>query len=187
MSVCLLNKRCRFESGRCFHKPKCVRLQERKSTYCSARWTLMKAASRHKRKYQVSATLRDGSLWIPQGRMCPKEIYNVLMQEFAGFHKTSVDVRYWLILSVSTGSNAGRCGWNRSSSQSVLLQLLCYQHSSDFCADIIPEEEKDAKGKTKTDSSKTIFSPSVAKRYGNGPLTRIPQVRILSDGYARFV
>ena len=100
-------------------KPKSVRLQERKSTYCSAIWTLMKAASRHERKYRVSATLRDGSLWIPQGRMCPKEIYNVLMQEFAGFYKISVDVRYWLILSVSTGSNAGRCGWDRSSSQSV--------------------------------------------------------------------
>ena len=27
-------------------------------------------------------------------RMCPKEIYSVLMQEFAGFCKTSVDVRY---------------------------------------------------------------------------------------------
>ena len=35
-SVCLSNKSCRFESDRCFHKPKCVRLQERKSTYCSA-------------------------------------------------------------------------------------------------------------------------------------------------------
>ena len=54
----------------------------------------MKAASRHERKYRVSATLGDGSLRIPQGRMCPKEIYNVLMQEFAGFYKTSVDVRY---------------------------------------------------------------------------------------------
>ena len=67
----------------------------------------MKAASRHKREYRVSATLRDGSLPIPQGRMCPKEIYNVLMQEFAGFYETSVDVRYWLIPSVSTGANAG--------------------------------------------------------------------------------
>ena len=26
--------------------------------------------------------------------MCPKEIYSVLMQEFAGFYKTGVDVRY---------------------------------------------------------------------------------------------
>ena len=103
-------------------QPKSVRLQERKSTYCSAIWTRMKAASRHMRKYRVSATLRDGSLWIPQGRMCPKEIYNVLMQEFADFCKISVDIRYWLILSVSTGSNAGRCGWNRSSSQSVWVK-----------------------------------------------------------------
>ena len=110
-------------------QPKSVRLQERKSTYCSAIWTLMKAASRHKRKYRVSATLRDGSLWIPQGRMCPKEIYSVLMQEFAGFCKTSVDVRYWLILSVSTGSNAGRCGRNRSSSQSVYNKRKIWRSS----------------------------------------------------------
>jgi len=54
----------------------------------------MKAASRHVRKYQVSATLGDGSFRILQGRMCRKEIYNVLMQEFAGFCKISVDVRY---------------------------------------------------------------------------------------------
>ena len=100
-------------------QPKSVRLQERKSTYCSAIWTLIKAASQYKRKYRVSATPGDGSLRIPQGRMCPKEIYNVLMQEFAGFCKTSVDVRYWLIPSVNTGANAGRCGWNRSSSQAV--------------------------------------------------------------------
>ena len=111
------------------HQPKSVRLQERKSTYCSAIWTLMKAASRHKKKYRVSATLRDGSLWIPQGRMCPKEIYSVLMQEFAGFCKTSVDVRYWLILSVSTGSNAGRRGRNRSSSQSVYNKRIIWRSS----------------------------------------------------------
>ena len=79
----------------------------------------MKAASRHVRKYRVSATLGDRNLRIPQGRMCPKEIYNVLMQEFAGFHKISVDVRYWLIPSVSTGANTGRCGRDRLSSQSV--------------------------------------------------------------------
>ena len=54
----------------------------------------MEAAIQNKRKYRVSATLGDGSLRIPQGRMCPKEIYSVLMQEFAGFHKISVDVRY---------------------------------------------------------------------------------------------
>ena len=67
----------------------------------------MEAANRNKRKYRVSATLGDGSFRIQQGRMCPKEIYHVLMQEFADFHKISVDVRYWLIPSVSTGSNAG--------------------------------------------------------------------------------
>ena len=39
--------------------------------------------------------------------MCPKEIYSVLMQEFAGFHKTSVDVRYRLILGVNNGANTG--------------------------------------------------------------------------------
>jgi len=33
--------------------------------------------------------------------MCRKEIYSALMQEFAGFHKISVDVRYWLTPSVS--------------------------------------------------------------------------------------
>jgi len=42
--------------------------------------------------------------------MCRKEIYNILMQEFADFHKISVDVRYWLIPSVNTGANAGECG-----------------------------------------------------------------------------
>ena len=56
--------------------------------------------------------------------MCPKEIYNVLMQEFADFHKISVDVRYWLIPSVSTGANAGQRGRNRSSSQSVSNMAL---------------------------------------------------------------
>ena len=39
------------------------------------------------------------------------------MQEFAGFYKISVDVRYWPIPSVRTGSNAGRCGQYRSSAQ----------------------------------------------------------------------
>ena len=39
--------------------------------------------------------------------MRPKEIYNVLMQEFAGFHKTSVDVRYRPILGVNNGANTG--------------------------------------------------------------------------------
>ena len=81
----------------------------------------MKAASRHVRKYQVSATLGDGSFRILQGRMCRKEIYNVLMQEFAGFCKISVDVRYRLILGVSTGTNAGQRGRSRSSSQSVIF------------------------------------------------------------------
>ena len=54
----------------------------------------MAAASQYVRKYQVGATLGDGSFRILQGRMCRKEIYNVLMQEFASFHKISVDVRY---------------------------------------------------------------------------------------------
>ena len=54
----------------------------------------MEAASQDKREYRVSATLGDRNLRIPQGRMCPKEIYNVLMQEFAGFYKISVDIRY---------------------------------------------------------------------------------------------
>ena len=54
----------------------------------------MAAASQYVRKYRVGATLGDRNLRIPQGGMCPKEIYNVLMQEFAGFYKTSVDVRY---------------------------------------------------------------------------------------------
>ena len=39
--------------------------------------------------------------------MRPKEIYNVLMQEFAGFHKTSVDVRYRPILGVNNGASTG--------------------------------------------------------------------------------
>lgn len=116
----LPSKSSRFDSGKCV-QPKSVRLQERKSTYCSAIWTLMAAASQNKRKYWVSATLGDRNLRIPQGRMCRKEIYNVLMQEFADFSKISVDVRYWLILSVNTGSNAGRCGRYRPSSQPVLL------------------------------------------------------------------
>ena len=32
------------------------------------------------------------------------------VRSFAGFHKISVDVRYWLIVSVNTGANAGRSG-----------------------------------------------------------------------------
>ena len=116
----LPSKSSRFDSGKCV-QPKSVRLQERKSTYCSAIWTLMEAASQNKRKYWVSATLGDRNLRIPQGRMYRKEIYNVLMQEFADFSKISVDVRYWLILSVNTGSNAGRRGRYRPSSQPVLL------------------------------------------------------------------
>ena len=38
---------------------------------------------------------------------------------------------------------------------------------------------------TKTEMSKTVIShfPSVAKWYGSGLLTRIPQVRILSGGF----
>ena len=51
--------------------------------------------------------------------MYRKEIYHVLMQEFADFCKIRVDVRYWLIPSVNTGANAGRRGQYRSSSQPV--------------------------------------------------------------------
>lgn len=37
-------------------------------------------------KVWVGATLRDCNLWIPQGRMYWKEIYETFLQEFAGSH-----------------------------------------------------------------------------------------------------
>ena len=47
--------------------------------------------------------------------------------------------------------------------------------------------QKGGVGKTVTCENLGISHASVAKRYGNGLLTRISQVRVLSGGYARFV
>lgn len=37
-------------------------------------------------KVRLDATLGDCNLRIPQGRMCQKEIYETLEQEFSGSH-----------------------------------------------------------------------------------------------------
>ena len=65
--------------------------------------------------------------------MCPQEIYHVLMHEIAGFCKTSVDVRYWLIPSVRTGSNAGRRGQVRPSAQSDMKRSPRSKRDDLFC------------------------------------------------------
>ena len=61
----------------------------------------------------------------------------------------------------------------------VRFQLRAYRKQS--------KEKRYEKDKTKTESTKTNYYPSVAKWYGSGLLTRISQVRILFDGSARFV
>lgn len=43
------------------------------------------------------------------------------------------------------------------------------------------------KNETKTESTKTKYYASVAKWYGNGLLTRIPQVRILSGALGLYI
>ena len=48
-------------------------------------------------KVQVRATLRDRNLWIPQGRMCRKEIYSAYRKSLPVATETGVGPDYNLI------------------------------------------------------------------------------------------
>ena len=52
-------------------------------------------------KVQVDTTLRDRNLWIPQGRMCRKEIYSAYRKSLPVATETGVGPDYNLIGCVS--------------------------------------------------------------------------------------
>lgn len=64
----------RFRWKEC-EKSKSVRDVQVKTDLCCCKMQPRRARKAEREKVQVDATLRDGGLCSPQGRMCPKEIY----------------------------------------------------------------------------------------------------------------